>query len=624
MAQELDTVLVQDSRIHNISDKLKYGVMSGAASNTYQQFNSVSGSSSGLLSFSVRPPSESVVIDRNIYIGATISCNLTINVPAGVDVAAGGVADATNIFDWGGNISLQSFPLNRLFQTVTASINNCSISLNSQDVLPAIIRMMSTEKLQQYQYGTPTLLDNYANYTDMTTALNVANVSNNPMNSYYGGTANTFGANFNNKLYPRGCHPVTFGSVRFPVHVADPLSYNYTFARSGVLTQQWIVPITFTVYEPLILSPFLFGGFAYGKAGLIGINNINITCNLDQSMKRVFSQIPTKNVTYSFDSLNVSNAYIYLNILSTQPTTIIKPLNVLPFYDMPRYILGTTNTSNIAGPGVPVSMTVSNIQLNQIPDRILIYARYPIANSTQRISDTFLTISKISVNFNNVSGLLSTASPIQLWEMSQRNGLNMNWYDWSGQAFGQIGTIVAGDPATDPVRPVPSVNVATCGSVLVLSPSFDLSLPPYCSNGSLGQFTMQFQLELTSYYKATDVTYPFAPEIVCVCLNSGMFSTISGSSTYYSGLLNKEVVLEAQKENSQSVSDNSIMRMVGGGDLHDLSMAALKHIPILYPKIKKELLNEIQNYRGKGSSGGSSSGGARSGGRRSKLDQLCL
>ena len=60
---ELDIILVQDSRIYNISDKLRYGVTLRVASSTYQQFNSVSGSSSGFLSFSIRLPSESVVID---------------------------------------------------------------------------------------------------------------------------------------------------------------------------------------------------------------------------------------------------------------------------------------------------------------------------------------------------------------------------------------------------------------------------------------------------------------------------------------------------------------------------------------------------------------------------------
>ena len=61
-----------------------------------------------------------------------------------------------------------------------------------------------------------------------------------------------------------------------------------------------------------------------------------------------------------------------MNILSTQPISIIQPLNVLPFYDMSRYILGIMNTMNIAALGVPQLYNINNIQLNQIPDRILI------------------------------------------------------------------------------------------------------------------------------------------------------------------------------------------------------------------------------------------------------------
>ena len=42
-------------------------------------------------------------------------------------------------------------------------------------------------------------------------------------------------------------------------------------------------------FEPLLLFPFLFGRLTYGKADLIAINNMNITCNLDTTLKRFLS-----------------------------------------------------------------------------------------------------------------------------------------------------------------------------------------------------------------------------------------------------------------------------------------------------------------------------------------------
>ena len=122
------------------------------------------------------------------------------------------VATSINVFNWGNNIYFQSFSLNRLFQTVIASINNCSISINSQNVIPGIVQMLLTEKLQQYQYGTPTLFDNYANYIDMVGTIspvsgvpNMADVLNSPFLNYYR-------TNFDNKTYLREYHLVQVGS----------------------------------------------------------------------------------------------------------------------------------------------------------------------------------------------------------------------------------------------------------------------------------------------------------------------------------------------------------------------------------------------------------------------------
>ena len=70
-----------------------------------------------------------------------------------------------------------------------------------------------------------------------------------------------------------------------------------------------------------------------------------------------------------------------------------------------------------------------------------------------------------------------------------RNSLNLNWYDWSGQAQQQItiGVAINGNYYI-----TNSINTATAKSVLVLNPVIDLSLPVYLANSSPGQFTMQF------------------------------------------------------------------------------------------------------------------------------------
>ena len=62
--------------------------------------------------------------------------------------------------------ALGPFPLHQLASTMTATINNNSVSMNVQDVLPALLRMCDAAELELYDCTTPTTLDYLANYRD--------------------------------------------------------------------------------------------------------------------------------------------------------------------------------------------------------------------------------------------------------------------------------------------------------------------------------------------------------------------------------------------------------------------------------------------------------------------------
>ena len=51
------------------------------------------------------------------------------------------------------------FPLHSLIQTQTTTINNNSITQNTKDILPAILRMLDPHELQKYEATTPVLAD---------------------------------------------------------------------------------------------------------------------------------------------------------------------------------------------------------------------------------------------------------------------------------------------------------------------------------------------------------------------------------------------------------------------------------------------------------------------------------
>jgi hypothetical protein len=266
----------------------------------------------------------------------------------------------------------------------------------------------------------------------------------------------------------------------------------------------------------------------------------------------------------------------------------------------PRYILSNCNTSTITA-GDHAIVTFSSIQFATMPDRIFIFARKPLSTMTCKDSESFFFINNISVNLNAVSGLLSSAKPHQLWKMSVENGLNMSWYEWSGKVNRLSNTLNASVLVQD--------TVYTTGSILVLDPSKDLSLPAYLSNSSIGQFSIQFQIELYNNFSEN-----LAPEIVVVMANSGFLETMSGQTSYFVGLLNKELELDAQKEGAPKLNDKGVRRMIGGG-LNEMASNAMHKLPFA-------LRQDIELYK-RPIIGGVGSGGVKSGGKRpKKLDSF--
>ena len=93
------------------------------------------------------------------------------------------------------------------------------------------------------------------------------------------------------------------------------------------------------------------------------------------------------------------------------------------------------------------------------------------------------------------------------------------------------------------------------------------------------------------------------PEICVICVNSGIMTTQQGVSAIYTGILTKEMVLNAKsRQQASAMKSAEIKRMIGGNmlnmPLHGIVRAACKRF-------------------GGVSSGGVPSGGATSGGMKS-------
>jgi hypothetical protein len=187
-----------------------------------------------------------------------------------------------------------------------------------------------------------------------------------------------------------------------------------------------------------------------------------------------------------------------------------------------------------------------------------------------------------------------------LWRISVNNHSTQSWAEFSGSVNQAVNATGVGTP------------ISTTGSLLILSPAYDLSLPDYLSSGSIGQYNFQFQINVTN----TD-SVAVTPEICIICVNSGIFTTIAGSSNIYTGVLTKQMVLDAKtnEESVDPVSSVQYSRMVGGSMLNRIATTA-SQMPIV-----KDCIGKARRMVGMGVPSGA--GVASGAGAQSRLERLC-
>jgi len=526
---DLKTVLINDSRIEDISSDISFTVQGGPQQSTYQpqQANTSSNSSH---SWQINVPSENIVVDRRLLIDTDVEFTITVT-----NVTVGAIA-----FNWGNTDGFGPYPLNSCYLTQNALINNCGLTVNTQDIMAPLLRM-NDQKIHTYYDGwTPSMVDDtYYNYSDAIGA------NNNPLGTVVNNS-------MDNKIKPRGCHTIKTMTV---VHQIYGAGTDTSMVSTNVL-DTWTIILTTHFTEPILfLSPFISNPCVANEAGFLGINNLSFNFTIDASLRRVFRTANPWTFTYALTSTTsasgsaFSNLQMLMNYVSVQPSQYAKisARNVLPLLQYDRYITSSTNTTASLAINTATPFTSSNIALNQIPDTILIFARVPISSQTSKNSDSFFTINKVSINFNNVSGILSSATQQELWVLSQKAGSSQSWSEFSG--------LTNKSSATGLKSTIP-----TTGSILALQPAYSFNLPEFLSASSLGSYNLQFELNVTNNSAAAS-----AVEIVVITITSGYFTTHQGTSQSFSGVLNKEMVMSAKSGDSvPRLSQSDYERLVGG------------------------------------------------------------
>jgi len=563
MSADFEKVLVKDPRL-DVTDTIKYAVIKGGQNVTNSKFAAVSASSSQLV-FNIQVPSEQTIIDRRVLLRA----NLTVGV-----TTKGGLANSRVCY--GVNAALASFPLHQCFDTLSATINNNTVTCNIKDVLPAILRLMDDDDLIWHNGTTPAFNDIVATYDQNLPSTDFAFLAN----------ANTslWGVN-DNKRFHRGCFPIK-SNASTPVTTQTQV---FTIFDDDDSTNY----LTYEITEPLLLSPFMFSHTKSNNQGFYGIQNMNIVANLNNGA-RCFRG-PTIGTTATFLTPSVSgsatvgitavsiNMYtnkpeLLFTFITPHPSDLMPARNIVPYYELPRYInsgqplISAATLEAGAGSGVRIMSTklavFNSIQLNQIPDKLIFFTRTKAPSITDTgpwcQADVSLPITNISINFNNNSGILASATTQELWQMSKNNGVNSSWPEFLG-----YGTSVNSDGGSFPdvsgnlVDLSPTVNsVPLSGSYLVLEFGKDIQLTEdFYAAGSLGNFNLQCNVTVANnlLFEAAADSY----ELVVITMNSGVFVCERGTSATYTGILTKQDVLDASAQEYYTHDD--VKRLVGGG-----------------------------------------------------------
>ena len=567
MASEVAKYSVYDPRI--VQTKPKYAVEKGALSISNVSFQAQTADSTSC-QFNVQVPSENVFVDRAVeWIGSVCSTvTVLLTAPGGAAIPAKTPLQ--------GLIAPSAFPLHQSVSQMSATINDATVTVNTQDVLPQVLRLADMRDARR-QRTCPTMLDRYAVMPDSSA------VTNSPLLTWAQTTASDDVPNggFNGFYYAT----TAAGNTPVPVNTTTTVVGNVQYVNGQPVLDARLdagdsITLIFYVVvasvEKLLLPPFIFSDQYELSTGLFGVQNFQVQMNMAPTPLRSFRVATAKSVVDSLgqtiqpfstttstwsttgfgNSLWVSKPALSVQFLTPSLDIPLPPKSIVPYMEFPRYIAspGTAVPSSTNYLSASTQLLSQTITLPNIPDLLVIYVK-PAAYSSVTQGDWSLPVTSISLNFDNFSGLLSTMTQEQLYQMSVRNGVDMDWSEWTGLGNVPFASSLLLDGTG--ALPASGGQVGLVGGPLVLRPGRDFPLSAGQAPGLVGNFTLQYTLNVQNFTGSAQN----AVNVYTVPISSGFFETIKGSSRIIKGVLTEQDILSAPPHSP----DASLDRMVGEG-----------------------------------------------------------
>jgi hypothetical protein len=510
--QKLEAVEVRDPRTI-LENQRYFGVLKCGQTTTLKAWTSTSVSNTSI-QFSVPPPSPAIIVDRRMWLYFPVRLTFTGMASSGAPILQPG-RDAP-----------RAFPISGSIDTLQATINNQSVSINLADVIHAMSHYNLDVKLKNGDFSTtPNYSDQSQQYSDLFES------TRNPLAFYADGIDET--------VMQRG--GFSFTVVQNPIQNILPIA-------PVLLTA--IVDVSFM--EPIYLPPFVVGHNT--KSGFFNVNsmdfNITLVGNPAYRMWSHDNNAGTNEIlsgTMAFGG-NIGGPQtqfeagqvplILATYITPQEQQILSPTMAISYdyYDVQRY--PTTLATLPAGASTTVNS--NNLQLASIPSRMFIYARRSNQelNNSCSFTDTFMSISNLSIQFMNQNGLLASANPLQLYEMSRKNGLNMSWTQWGGEPVYPAGVIPSGSAIVEP-------SIYGIGSIICVQFASDIGLSSLDCPGKL----VNLQLQVTATVTNNSNTQMVTPSFYVVPILSGVFTIEGlGRASINVGVVTSQDILDAKQK----------------------------------------------------------------------------
>lgn len=549
-----ETIVVAEDPIINFNQGSIFAVPQGALFTNYQTFLSQSQSATQI-QIDTPPPNPYVVIDPVIY--ACIPVTIYLN---GVDT----FTDTTqNLINYGFDTAFRCLPFQSNLSNLNVQLNNTTLNQTQYDLYPDLFRLGISEMEQYKMFGDlfPSYLDKAQTYKEGLNRLW------NPL----GGNSYAVKGN-----YPRGLFPAFITQSRYVP--ANPSATPPTAAVPAQAIFQTII------IEPMLIHPFLWGD--QKGPGFVQINKLTWTFNFVNNWIRM--------LCFAHNRVNVNNCQLFIGLqgnpakplavptlFKNYPSTS-KAAMLMRFLTLPMgnpapesmtYPLTRFNTySYNMGPAQPLVQQTgvfNNTNFKYMPDGFLIYLRQRNQDRLPTSTDTYARIDNINIQWNNQTGILANASPMQLYRISADNGIDMSWSEWYGMQGNLNASLYTPPSQANNNTESFAINdhlgyYSGIGSMLYLKCGTDIPLMPGEIITQDGNWNLQFTIQYTNIGPAT-INY----DLYVVSVNSGMIVIHNNQANQFLGVLRAEDALRLDSapripvKDYENIKGGSILSTIG-------------------------------------------------------------